>query len=184
MLSSPPYAPSLRRLLDWKGRGSMSREIFSSKRTNWETPQTFFNALDAEFHFTLDAAASAGNAKCFRYLSKRDDGLHTVTVWPLVDIPGGSPVGWREHPKFHHNIWCNPPYGRKVGKWFAKAREAQAEGATVVMLVPARTDTRWWHEHVQGIASEIRFIKGRIRFVGGKAGATFPSVVIVYRGKP
>ena len=138
----------------------MNRVLFASDKTEWSTPQAFFDALNAEFHFTLDAAATAENAKCTRYYTEQDNALSQV--WSDV-------------------VWCNPPYGRDTRAWFAKAREAQQQGATVVMLVPARTDTKWWHEHVQGIASEVRFVKGRLKFGGSKNSAPFPSAVIIYR---
>lgn len=80
-------------------------------------------------------------------------------------------------------VWCNPPYGRKIGKWVKKAYdEYKQNGTTVVMLLPARTDTRWFHDYIYGVA-EIIFIKGRLRFSGAKANAPFPSMVVIYKGK-
>lgn len=133
--------------------------MFSSETGEWPTPQDFFDKVNEEFQFDLDAAATYQNKKCSRYLQ---DAL--VTVW---SDHGGS-------------IWCNPPYGRGLGKWFEKAREA-AQWSTVVMLVPARTDTKWFHEHVYHVADEIRFIKGRLKFGDGKNSAPFPSMLVVYR---
>ena len=146
---------------------TISKALYSSRSEEWATPQAFFDALDAEFHFDLDAAASETNHKCAVYLSKS----------PIVTYNAMS-VRWAERGR---SIFCNPPYGRGIGQWFAKAREAQAAGATVVMLAHARTDTRWWHEHVQGVASEVRFIKGRLKFGDGRQSAPFPSAVIIYR---
>jgi phage N-6-adenine-methyltransferase len=131
---------------------------FSSKRDDWETPQDLFDELDAEFHFTLDVCATPRNAKCDRYFTPDDDGL--AQRWEGV-------------------CWCNPPYGREIGRWMRKAFESAQQGATVVCLVPARTDTKWWHEYAK--KGERRELKGRIKFVGAKHPAPFPSVVVVFR---
>ena len=149
---------------------TISPALYSSRSEEWATPQAFFDALDAEFHFTLDAAASAENAKCIAYLDKERDAL--TCHWPTYSL---------DWPTVHSVVFCNPPYGREIGRWFAKAREAQSQGCTVVMLAHARTDTIWWHTHVQGIASEVRFVKGRLKFGNGKQSAPFPSAVIIYR---
>lgn len=134
--------------------------MFSSKTDQWATPQDFFDELDREFHFTLDAAADETNHKCEVYYDKAHSGL---------DNPWGEVT------------YCNPPYGREIGKWVAKAyREAQ-NGLTVVMLLPARTDTAWFHDYIYGKA-EIRFIRGRLYFNDGNGRAPFPSMVVVYRG--
>ena len=133
--------------------------LMSSDRGDWETPQDFFDALDAEFGFTLDAAASPLNAKCARYWTEEDDAL--IQRWEGV-------------------VWCNPPYGRVVGDFVKKGFEEAQKGATVVMLLPARTDTRWWHDWVMR-AAEIRLVRGRLRFVGAKSSAPFPSAVAVFR---
>jgi len=145
----------------------ISPALYSSRSEEWATPQAFFNALDAEFHFEADMAATADNALCACYVDKAINALR-----PDFD--------WTECGRV---LWCNPPYGKGIGEWFAKARGAAARGSTVVMLAHARTDTRWWHEHVQGIASEVRFIKGRLKFGDGKQSASFPSAVIIYRPK-
>ena len=135
--------------------------LMSSSSNEWETPQGFFDALDAEFGFTLDAAATAGNTKCKRYYAKDDDAL--CQRWPGV-------------------VWCNPPYGRAIGKFVRKGWEEAQKGSTVVMLIPARTDTRYWHDYVMR-ASEVRLVAGRLRFSrGSKRGAApFPSAVVVFR---
>ena len=149
--------------------------LFSSRSEEWETPQDFFDALNREFHFTCDMAATEANAKCRQFLSK-DTCDALACSWSDFAVWAG-----RRGP-----VWCNPPYGRNIGAWFAKAREAAGNGTTVVMLAHARTDTRWWHEHVQGIADEVRFVKGRLKFIGPdgvKSGAPFPSAVIIYWGK-
>lgn len=138
-----------------------TKVLFSSKEEKWATPQDFFDKLNDEFHFTLDAAASPDNAKCANYFTEEQDGL--VQSW------GG------------HTVWCNPPYCRKTGLWVKKAyEEHQRTGCTVVMLLPSRTDVRWFHDYILGKA-EIRFIKGRLKFGGNKNSAPFPSIVVIYR---
>ena len=133
--------------------------MFSSKTDEWATPQEFFDALDSEFHFTLDAAADETNHKCEKYYDKAHDGLENS--W------GGV-------------TFCNPPYGRQIGKWVRKGYEEHRNGATVVMLLPARTDTSWFHDYILGKA-EIRFVRGRLNFNDGEGRAPFPSMVVVYR---
>jgi len=131
----------------------------------WATPQDFYAKLNAEFHFTLDAAASHSNAKCAKYFTKDSDSLSQP--WEGA-------------------VFCNPPYGRTIGDWLAKGRLEASKGALVVFLVHARTDTRWFHEHVYHVADEIRFIKGRLKFEhkdGTKQSAPFPSMVVIYRPK-
>ena len=138
-----------------------TKVLYSSKEEKWATPQDFFDKLNDEFHFTLDAAASSDNAKCANYFTEEQDGL--VQSW------GG------------HTVWCNPPYCRKTGLWVKKAyEEHQRTGCTVVMLLPSRTDVRWFHDYILGKA-EIRFIKGRLKFGGSKNSAPFPSIVVIYR---
>lgn len=136
---------------------------FSSATDLHATPQEFFDKLNAEFHFTLDVCATPENAKCFNYFDKEQNGLSKN--WASASN-GGS-------------VWMNPPYGREIGRWMEKASEAAKEGATVVCLVPARTDTKWWHECA--IQHEVRFIRGRLKFGNAKNSAPFPSAVIVMR---
>jgi phage N-6-adenine-methyltransferase len=137
---------------------------FSSKTNEWATPQELFDKLDAEFHFTLDPCATPENAKCERFFTMEDDGLSK-------EWAGES-------------VFCNPPYGRQIGRWVAKAYdEALLYGATVVMLIPARTDTGYWHDWIHGKA-EIRFIKGRLKFGDSKNSAPFPSAIVVFRPQP
>lgn len=132
----------------------------SSERHDWETPPDFFAELDAEFHFEIDVCALPHNAKCATFYAPQDDGLRQPWA-PSV-------------------CWMNPPYGREIGAWVEKAAAEAREGALVVGLLPARTDTRWFHEHVLGRA-ELRFIRGRIRFVGAPHSAPFPSLVAVWQ---
>jgi phage N-6-adenine-methyltransferase len=128
-------------------------------REDWETPPEFFEKLNAEFGFTLDVCATADTAKCARHFTPDDDGL--AQDW-------GREV-----------CWMNPPFGSEILKWMAKAWDAASKGATVVCLVPARVDTRWWHEYAE--AGEYRFVRGRIRFVGAPYNAPFPCAVVVFR---
>lgn len=130
--------------------------MFSSKTDMWETPQDFFDRLNAEFWFTCDVCATKENAKCEHYFTKEQDGLKQE--WTGV-------------------CWCNPPYGRMVGKWVQKAAESKC---TVVMLLPARTDTRWFHDLIYKKA-EVRFLRGRLKFGGCKDAAPFPSMVVIFR---
>ena len=140
---------------------SRNRAVFSSIHQEWRTPQTLFDRLNSEFRFTIDVCASPENAKCKRYFTKEDDALSRD--W-------GS------------RCWMNPPYGPDLKHWMKKAFGESRRGALVVCLVPARTDTKWFHEYALR-ASEIRFIQGRIRFGEGKGRATFPSIVVVFRPK-
>lgn len=131
--------------------------MFSSKTDMWETPKDFFDELDKEFHFTCDVCAIKENAKCAKYYTPEQDGLKQE--WDGV-------------------CWMNPPYGKAIGKWVKKAAESKT---TVVCLLPATTDTKWFHEYIYGKA-EIRFVKGRIKFGNSKNSAPFPSMVVIFRG--
>lgn len=139
----------------------MDAVMFSSKTDNWATPQDFFDRLDAEFHFTLDPCADDLNHKCAKYFTKEQNGLE---------------YSWKGE-----TVFCNPPYGRELPKWIKKCHD-EAEHATVVMLIPARTDTRAFHDYIYGKA-EIRFIRGRLKFGGSKNSAPFPSMVVIYKSK-
>jgi site-specific DNA-methyltransferase (adenine-specific) len=139
---------------------AISQALYSSRTDEWPTPQSFFDVLDAEFHFTLDACATRRNAKCARYYTAAQDGLRQ---------------DWGTH-----RVFCNPPYGREMRAWARKCFEASQAGALVVLLAHARTDTRWFHGWVYGKA-ELRFIKGRLRFGDGAQSAPFPSLVAIYR---
>lgn len=132
---------------------------FSSKTGLWETPADFFNTANEEFHFTLDVCALPENAKCRNFFTREEDGLQQ---------------------KWEGVCWMNPPYGREIGKWVKKAAESAQEGATVACLLPARTDTRWWHDYVIPYA-EVRFLRGRLKFGGSKNSAPFPSALVIFR---
>ena len=131
-----------------------------SKTDLWETPQDLFDKLNEEFHFNLDACAIPENAKCEKFFTPDQDGLKR---------------------EWHGMVWCNPPYGREISKWVEKSYEAAQQGETVVMLPPARTDTKWFHEYVYGKA-EIRFIKGRLKYGTAQYNAPFPSMIVIFKG--
>ena len=134
--------------------------LFSSETGDWSTPIDFFNRLDQEYNFTLDPCASVANATCDYYFTEQDNGLNQD--W------GG------------YSVFMNPPYGRKMSKWVQKAYEESRKFNTkVVCLLPARTDTRWWHEYCMR-ADEIYFIKGRLKFGASVNSAPFPSAVVVF----
>ncbi len=139
--------------------------MFSSKSMDWETPQDFYDKLDARYHFTLDAAADKTNAKCLRYFTVEADALSQ-------DWSG-------------HVVFCNPPYGRGLKHWVRKFyNEGCKRDTIVVALMPARTDTKFFHDYCMQ-AKKILFIKGRLKFtINGKelAPAPFPSMVVVFDG--
>lgn len=145
----------------------MNDALLSSKNMNWCTPPDFFAELDQEFHFELDPAATDKSAKCARYFTPADDGLNQD--W------GGC------------SVFCNPPYGRAIQDWVRKGyEESQKPGTVVVMLIPARTDTSYFHDYIfHGKADEVRFLRGRLKFTdedgNAKDAAPFPSAVIVWR---
>lgn len=135
--------------------------MFSSEKDDWATPLEFYNELNNEFNFNLDPCATDENHKCNKYFTKEENGL--IQSWE------------------GYNVFCNPPYGRAIGDWVEKAyNEAQKNNTLVVMLLPARTDTRWFHRFIYKKA-EIRFIEGRLKFGGCKNAAPFPSMVVVFK---
>ena len=138
---------------------SINAGMFSSNTDLWETPKDFFDKLDAEFHFDLDVCAIPENAKCGNYYTPEQDGL--LRTWKGT-------------------CWCNPPYGRKIGDWVKKAAESAADGATVVMLLPTRTDTKWFHKYIYG-KTEIRFVPGRLKFGKAKYNAPFPCMIVIFK---
>lgn len=136
--------------------------MYSSKTDQWATPQEFFDELNSEFHFDLDPCADAENHKCNKYFTKEQNGL-------LQDWGG-------------HCVFCNPPYGQAIGDWVAKCyHEGTKENTVVVLLIPARTDTKYFHDYILH-RSEIRFVRGRLKFGDGKNSAPFPSMVVIFRG--
>lgn len=138
----------------------MNDVLFSSKSMEWETPQDLFDKLNEEFNFTLDPCATKKNAKCNLYFTEKENGL-------LQDWQGFT-------------VFCNPPYGRAIKDWVKKCYEQSLKPeTTVVMLIPARTDTQWFHNYIYGQA-EIRFLKGRLKFGDSKNSAPFPSMIVVF----
>jgi site-specific DNA-methyltransferase (adenine-specific) len=142
-----------------------SEVLWSSQKMDWATPQDFFDKLNEEFHFTLDPCADDQNHKCDKYFTEEQDGLKQ-------DWSGEA-------------VFCNPPYGRDVSKWVKKCYEETDTGNCLcaVMLLHARTDTRWFHDYIYHKADEVRFIKGRLKFGGQKTPAPFPSMVVVFWGR-
>ena len=136
----------------------MSDVHFSSKDMTFATPQDFYDKLDAEFRFTLDPCCVPETAKCEKFYTPEDDGLSQ-------DWAG-------------ERVFMNPPYGRAIKLWMKKAAEEAQRGTLVVCLVPARTDTAWWHDYA--MQGEIRFIRGRLKFGNAKNNAPFPSAVVVF----
>ena len=138
---------------------SLMPVLFSSASGEWPTPQAFFDKLNRRYHFSLDPCATPENAKCPLYFTKEQDGL--LQDWGT------------------HRVFVNPPYGRTMRAWARKCFEASQGGALVVLLVPARTDTRWYHDWSEGKA-DITFIRGRLRFGNADTSARFPSMLAVY----
>lgn len=136
-----------------------TKGIFSKKSDEWETPQDLFVSYDLVYHFTLDPCATSDNAKCERYYTIVDDGLTK---------------SWKDEV-----VWCNPPYS-KCYEWVQKAyMESITNGAKVVMLLPVRTDTKWFH-HFVIFHSKIVFIRGRLRFGNSNSNAPFPSMIVIF----
>lgn len=139
--------------------------MFSSKDMTWETPHELFNEINKEFNFTLDPCCVPTTAKCEKFYTPIENGL-------IQD--------WSKEIAF-----VNPPYGREIGDWVKKSHEESLKGATVVMLIPARTDTRWFHEYIYNNA-EIRFMKGRVKFLQEgqkKDAAPFPTMLVIFKGR-
>jgi phage N-6-adenine-methyltransferase len=133
---------------------------FRSDSDEWATPQRLFDDLDAEYHFTLDACATPDNAKCASYFTRADDGLAQ---------------------RWTGRVWCNPPYGRAIGRWLRKAWESveQGDAELVVCLVPARPGGAWWHDYAA--KGEVEFLRGRLRFGDATNVAPFDSALVVFR---
>lgn len=138
----------------------MNKALLSTGKNDWETPRDFFEELDKEFHFTLDPCASERNHKCKKYYTVRENGL-------IQDWSGET-------------VFCNPPYSSKEQDVWVKKCFEESKHATVVMLIPVRTDTKRFHEYILPHA-EIRFLKGRLTFVGAKDPAPFPNMVVIFR---
>ena len=143
----------------------MNNELmFSSKNSEWETPQDLFDELDREHNFTLDPCCTEKTAKCKKYYTPKENEL--MQNW----------TGER--------VFVNPPYGREIGKWVEKSYKEAKKGCVVVMLIPARTDTRWFHNWIYPYKAEIKFLKGRVKFLESgkqKDAAPFPSMIVTFK---
>ena len=149
----------------------IDKQLFTSNKTDWETPQWLFDKLDKEFNFDLDVCADMDNTKCFNFFGERNLFENEFKYLDCFNID------WSEFKK--HALWMNPPYGRQIGKFIKKAYEESLKGCTVVCLLPARTDTRWWWNYCLK-AYEIRFLKGRLKFGGATNSAPFPSAIVIF----
>lgn len=138
----------------------LNKGMFSSYKDDWETPQRLFDELNSEFNFTTDVCASEENKKCSVYFTKENSCLDKEWVG---------------------TCWMNPPYGRVISSFLKKAYEESVKGVTTVCLIPARTDTKYWHDYC--MKGEVRFIKGRLKFSDSKNYAPFPSAIVIFRGQ-
>jgi len=149
--------------------------LFSSISNEWETPQAFYDSLNKEFNFTLDPCCQEYNHKTDKYYTPDDDGLKK---------------SWEGE-----TVFCNPPYGKEIGTWVKKCyEESKKPNTIVVMLIPSRTDTKWFHKYIYNKA-EIRFLQGRLKFINRLLpswnpegnfklqSAPFPSMVVVFNSK-
>lgn len=136
--------------------------MFSSKNDNWETPKEIYEELNFEFNFTLDPCSDDNNHKCDKYFTKEQDGLDKC---------------WKGE-----RVFCNPPYGKAISKWVKKCYlHSLYDNGLAVMLLPARTDTIWFHRYIYNYPNaEVRFLKGRIKFVGALQPAPFPSMIVIF----
>jgi phage N-6-adenine-methyltransferase len=142
----------------------MTAYIPLSKTDDWATPQNLFDELDAIHHFTLDVAASSTNHKTPHWFGLDHED-------PL--LRDGLAMSWE-----NNRVWCNPPYGRQIKDWVKKAHH-ESVNAEIVMLLPARTDTAWFHDYA--IRHKVTFIRGRVKFGDGKAAAPFPSILVEFK---
>ncbi len=141
----------------------ITKGTMSSEKDDWGTPRLLFSILDGIFHFTLDPCSSDGNNLCEKHYTREDSGL--------------------EHSWQGETVFMNPPYGKDIGLWTSKAlAESRRGGCLVVGLVPARTDTKWWHDSIQDKADVI-FIKGRLKYGDGDQAAPFPSALVFWYGQ-
>lgn len=138
----------------------ITKGLMSSNSNEWATPKLFFEKLNKKYNFTLDPCCTKENHKCKTYFTKEDDGL--IQNWGK------------------HRVFCNPPYGREITKWVEKAYNENKKGTFIVMLLPARTDTKWFHNYIYK-KHKIEFIKGRLKFNDGKQPAPFPSMLIIMK---
>ncbi len=134
-----------------------------SQTDDWATPQALFDQLDEIHNFTLDVAASSSNHKTAKWFGLDHDN---------PALRDGLTMSWAGE-----NVWCNPPYGRVIKEWVKKAHQ-ESQHASIVMLLPARTDTQWFHDYA--IRHKVTFIKGRLKFGNGQVAAPFPSILVEF----
>ena len=134
--------------------------MFSSAKSDWETPHKLFQMLNEEYRFTLDACASPHNAKVQEFFTQEQNSLKQ---------------------RWTGRVWMNPPYGRQIGKWVSKAYVESQKCELVCCLLPARTDTAWWHDYC--MFGFVQLIRGRLKFVGAPSPAPFPSAIVVFGRK-
>ena len=141
----------------------INKGMMSSNTDEWATPKLFFEELNEKYHFTLDPCCTEENRKCEKYYTKKENGL--LQSWK------------------NERVYCNPPYGREIGKWVEKAYiENKENDVFIVMLLPARTDTRWFHDFIY-LKHKVEFIKGRLKFNDCKQSAPFPSMLVILESK-
>lgn len=139
----------------------MDKVLFSSKKMDWTTPRDKFEEWNKEFNFTLDPCSSHENALCEKHYTVEENGL-------LQDWGGET-------------VYCNPPYGRNIGEWVKKCYEESLKPNTViVLLIPNRSDTKWYHEYIHE-KTEVRPLKGRLKFGDSNNSAPFPSILVIFR---
>jgi site-specific DNA-methyltransferase (adenine-specific) len=148
----------------------MNNVHFKSGNKEWETPESLFQPLKKEFDIVLDVCASEHNTKCKAYIDRKGNSL--VSSWSTLISQLGE----------NKAAWMNPPYGRGIDKWVKKAFDEAQKGATIIALLPARTDTSWFHNYIHN-KHEVRFLKGRIKFVGAPSSAPFPSMIVIFKSK-
>lgn len=142
----------------------ITKGMMSSNTDLWATPKSFFDKLNDIYNFNIDVCALPENAKCDKYFTPEIDGLSRDWIG---------------------TCWMNPPYGREIGRWIEKAYNEAQKGSIIVALLPARTDTKWFHDWIYEMHGvEVEFIKGRLKFGDSKNSAPFPSMVVVFKKKP
>ena len=144
----------------------MNEVHYSSKSREWKTPDYIFKPRQKKHNIVVDVCATADNTKCNVYFDKKTDGLKVD--WSVVKEFGKTA-----------SCWMNPPYGRSITKWIEKAQMETLNGVKTVALLPARTDTKWFHDYILG-KHKIEFLKGRIKFDNAKSSAPFPSMIVVF----
>lgn len=137
----------------------INKGLMTSNTPEWSTPQDVYDKLNEEFWFNLDPCCTHENAKCENHYTVEDNGLEQ---------------SWK-----NKRVFMNPPYGREIKRWMKKAHIESINGTLVVCLVPARTDTAWWHDYA--MKGEIRFIRGRLKFGDSKNNAPFPSAIVIFK---